>query len=157
MDSDGQWVQAKALKRKRRQKSLAQKAGQRMKDLRERLADAKAEVSKLKDSAQKKLVAAQKDYKKISASGDEFTHHGFAVRRTLDAAKDDLSKASAKLQRAMEEMNGAQERFGDAKAKATTAPGGEPSGSRGDGDTAVDVDAEAENLPEPVAQPGHPN
>ena len=36
------------MKRKRRQKSLAQKAGQRMKDLRERPADAKAEVSKLK-------------------------------------------------------------------------------------------------------------
>jgi len=35
------------------------------------------------------------------------------------AAKDELSKASAKLQRAMEEMQAAQERFGDAKAKVT--------------------------------------
>ena len=36
-----------------------------------------------------------------------------------EAAKDELSKASAKLQRAMEEMLSAQERFGDAKAKVT--------------------------------------
>lgn len=41
---------------------------------------------------------------------------------------------------------------GDDKREAITAPGGEPSG---DGDTALDVDAEAENLPEPCAQPGH--
>jgi len=30
-------------------------------------------------------MAAQKDYKKISSTGDEFTHHGFAAKRTLVA------------------------------------------------------------------------
>eukprot|EP00434_Breviolum_minutum_P012144 symbB.v1.2.010709.t1/scaffold676.1/size173388/16 len=111
---------AKAVKRKRREKSMHKRANQRAKDLRGRLQDAKSEVSKMKfakETAQKKLMAAQKDYKKISSTGDEFTHHGFAAKRTLHAAKDDLTKASQKLQRAQEEANLCAEKLQEAQVK----------------------------------------
>ena len=43
----------------------------------------------------------------------------FLLSPSPQAAKNDLSQASAKLQRAMEDMQAAQEKFGDAKAKVT--------------------------------------
>lgn len=46
-----EWLQtrkAKAVKRKRREKSMQKRANQRAKDLRGRLQDAKSEVSKMK-------------------------------------------------------------------------------------------------------------
>eukprot|EP00440_Ansanella_granifera_P024613 gb/GFBE01026731.1/.p1 GENE.gb/GFBE01026731.1/~~gb/GFBE01026731.1/.p1 ORF type:complete len:153 (+),score=59.57 gb/GFBE01026731.1/:1-459(+) len=111
---------------------MQKNAAGRVRDLREKLRQSKSDIDKFKqgkNTAQKKLAQAEKEYKEMKKSGDHLTHFGFMAKRALDAAKEDMAKCEAAFQRATadvedceEKLRGAQEKASQIKAKRQGVP-----------------------------------